>query len=264
MEIFVAVIAGLIIGSFLNVCVFRLPRDLSVASPARSFCPGCEETIAAVDNIPLLSFILRRGRCRHCDERIPWRYPLVELGTAVCFGLVVWQLGFTIAALKWCVFSAILVDLIATDYEVQILPDEFTLGGTVIGLAFSPFVAMEPFIPTMILGSDVSQRWQWFAESVTAAGAFAFLLWFLGYIYQKIRKREGMGLGDVKMVMMLGAFLGIPLTLVTILLSSLSGAIFGLVHSRFSGQETATYELPFGSFMGLAALVIAFWAQIFN
>src|SRR5271165_6210147 len=125
-----AFLFGLLIGSFLNVCVFRLPRDLSVLNPARSFCPGCERTIAWFDNIPLVSYALLRGRCRYCKEWIPLRYPLVELATGAAFAVCAAKFGLTAVGVKYAVFAAILIDLIATDIEERILPDEFTLGGT--------------------------------------------------------------------------------------------------------------------------------------
>src|ERR1700683_1987218 len=137
-----AFLAGLLIGSFLNVCVYRLPRDLSVVRP-RSFCPQCDKMIAWYDNIPLVSYILLRARCRHCGARIPLRYPLVELATALAFAVCCAALGPSVAAAKYSIFSAILITLIASDMEERILPDEFTLGGTVIGLAFSPFVELD-------------------------------------------------------------------------------------------------------------------------
>ena len=150
LEIVLAVLAGLLIGSFLNVCIFRLPRDVSVVSP-RSFCTGCEKTIAWYDNIPLLSFVLLRGRCRHCAERIPVRYPIVELATAVAFGLCVAKFGVSVHALKYALFSAIMIALIATDIETQILPDEFTLGGTVLGLVIAAFVPFPPGLMQVLL-----------------------------------------------------------------------------------------------------------------
>src|SRR5579884_3049817 len=123
-----AALAGLLIGSFLNVCIYRLPRDLSVVAP-RSFCPECDRPIAWYDNVPLLSYALLAGRCRRCGASIPWRYPVVELLTAVLFFIAVWILGVNAAAIKYCVFAAILVTLIFSDLEEKILPDEFTLGG---------------------------------------------------------------------------------------------------------------------------------------
>src|ERR1700736_976302 len=125
LEAVLAFLAGLLIGSFLNVCVYRLPRDLSVAHP-RSYCPGCEKPIAWYDNIPVVSYMMLGGRCRHCRERIPVRYPLVELATAGAFALCVGKLGLSLAAFKYALFSAIMIALIATDIEARILPDEFT------------------------------------------------------------------------------------------------------------------------------------------
>src|ERR1035438_8845959 len=144
-EAIIAFLAGLLIGSFLNVCVFRLPRDLSVVQP-RSFCPHCEKTIAWYDNIPVVSFLLLRGRCRHCQARILLRYPLVELATGLAFAVCVAALGVTLLAVKYAIFSAILIALIATDFEEHILPDEFTLGGTLIGLVLALFIPVEGIV----------------------------------------------------------------------------------------------------------------------
>src|ERR1700686_1234949 len=121
LEALLAFLAGLLIGSFLNVCIYRLPRDLSVVRP-RSHCPACEHMIAGYDNLPLLSFLILRGRCRHCKARLSWGYRLVELATGLCFALVVGELGLTLPALKYCIYSAIVIDLIATDLEERILP----------------------------------------------------------------------------------------------------------------------------------------------
>src|SRR5438132_9924096 len=142
MVIALAFLFGLLIGSFLNVCVFRLPRDLSVVRP-RSFCPGCERMIAWYDNIPLISYALLGAKCRHCGARIPLRYPVVELATGVAFAACFHLLGPTWYAVKFSAFSAILIALIATDFEERILPDEFTLGGTALGLILAWFVPMD-------------------------------------------------------------------------------------------------------------------------
>ena len=252
----VAVLAGLLIGSFLNVCVFRLPRDLSVVRP-RSFCPRCEKTIAWYDNIPLLSFVLLRRRCRHCRERIPVRYPLVEAGTAAAFAICVLEWGPTLVATKWAIFSAILIALIATDLEERILPDEFTLGGTLVGLLFSVFVPMGEGLLRLFLPPSVNDRWVSVSESVAGAVAGSGLIWLMGWLYEKVRHREGLGLGDVKMLAMLGAFAGFRWALLILMAASLAGSIVGLLFVWLAKKDAKSYELPFGSFLGLTGLILA-------
>src|SRR5271154_1365777 len=127
---------GLLIGSFLNVCIYRWPRDLSVVKP-RSHCPECERPIAWFDNVPVLSFFLLHGKCRHCSAQIPWRYPAVEIITGLLFAYLVWHFGFTLSAVRYCVLCAMLVTLAFADAETRILPDEFTLGGLLVGAIFA-------------------------------------------------------------------------------------------------------------------------------
>src|SRR5277367_2391717 len=258
LEILLAALAGLLIGSFLNVCIFRLPRDLSVVQP-RSFFPGCEKTIAWYDNIPLLSFLLLRARCRHCSERIPLRYPLVELATALAVGISVAAFGVSLHALKYCLFSAILITLIASDIETQILPDEFTLGGTVLGLIIAAFVPLPPGLMMILLSRSLSIHWIGVAEAALGAAVSSGLIWLVGWLFEKIRNREGMGFGDVKMIAMIGAFLGLQATLLTLIAGSLLGSIVGLAYTAVSRKDWRTQELPFGSFLGVAALVVAAW-----
>src|ERR1017187_6878446 len=131
------VLFGLLIGSFLNVCIYRWPRDLSVIRPARSQCPDCGHQIDWYDNIPVVSYLLLRARCRHCQARIHWRYPLVELLTAACFFWFGLQLGLTLAMAKYCIFAAMIICLMFSDLDMLILPDEFTIGGVVVGLALA-------------------------------------------------------------------------------------------------------------------------------
>ena len=255
--VLLALLAGLLIGSFLNVCVYRLPRDLSVASPARSFCPACEKTIVWYDNIPLLSYLLLGGRCRYCRERIPPRYLIVEFATGAAFALCVAALGPTLVALKFALYAAILITLIASDLEERILPDEFTLGGTLIGLALAPFVPLEHYFVSMLLPYSLGPRWPSLAESVFGAVVGSGSIWLVGYLYEKLRHREGLGFGDVKMIAMIGAFMGLRIALLTLIVASFLGSIIGLLYIRITKQDAATYELPFGTFLGLAALVVA-------
>jgi len=260
-ETILAFLAGLLIGSFLNVCVFRLPRDLSVVAP-RSFCPGCETMIAWYDNIPLLSYVILGGKCRHCKERIPVRYPIVELATGLAFAVIVAGLGLSLAALKYAVFSAILIGLIASDFEERILPDEFTLGGLGVGLVFAAFVPLEIGLARVLLPMSVGERWASVGESVLGAVIAGGSIWFVAFAYEKIRHREGLGFGDVKMIAMIGAFLGLRLALLTMIIASLFGAILGLIYILLKGKDASTYELPFGSFLGMAALAVALVGQV--
>jgi leader peptidase (prepilin peptidase) / N-methyltransferase len=264
LAILLAVLAGLLIGSFLNVCIFRLPRDLSVVTPARSFCPECEKTIAWYDNIPVVSYLVLGGRCRQCKARIPIRYLLVELATAAAFALCVAELGLSLPALKYSIYSAIMIALIASDLEERILPDEFTLGGTVVGLAFSPFVPLEHYFAAIFVPFTWGERWQSFAESLFAAVVGSGSIWLVGYLYEKLRHREGLGLGDVKMIAMIGAFVGLRLSLGTLILASVAGSILGLAYIKLTRKDASTYELPFGSFLGLTALIVALWSNVIS
>ena len=263
-ETALAFLAGLLIGSFLNVCVFRLPRDLSVVKPARSFCPFCEQTIAWYDNIPILSFILLRAKCRHCGAGIPWRYPVVELATGIAFAICVAVFGLTPAALKYALFSAIMITLIASDFEERILPDEFTMGGAVLGLILAWFVPLRGEFALLIVPHEWGPRWISVGESAIGAIVSSGSIWFAGWLYEKVRHREGLGLGDVKMIFMIGAFLGLPGALLTLIAASLIGAVGGLLYIFFTRKDASTYELPFGSFLGAAGLAIAIYGEILS
>jgi leader peptidase (prepilin peptidase)/N-methyltransferase len=262
-EAALAALAGLLIGSFLNVCIYRLPRDLSVVAP-RSFCPDCDKPIAWFDNVPLLSYLVLRGHCRSCGVRIPMRYPIVELLTAVSFFAAVWMLGPTAAAMKFCLFSAILITLVFSDLEERILPDEFTLGGAVAGVIFAAFVPFDWGIVRLLLMRVENPRLASMAESLFAALFCGGTLWLVGALYQRIRNREGLGFGDVKMVAMIGAFLGLQGALMTLIVGSLLGAVVGLCYIWFTGKDASTYELPFGTFLGAAALGVGFFGQVFT
>ncbi|HUJ23773.1 MAG TPA: prepilin peptidase [Bryobacteraceae bacterium] len=254
-----AIIAGLLIGSFLNVCIYRMPRDLSVVRP-RSFCPSCEHPIAWYDNIPVLSYFILRRRCRHCGKRIPLRYPVVELMTAALFFLIVNALGPTAAAAKLCVLAALLIGLSFADLEERILPDEFTLGGTALGLVLAWFVPVDDIIARVFLSIqhiDLGPHWTSVAESLLGATLPAGFLWFGGVIFEKVRHKEGLGLGDVKMMAMIGAFLGLRATLLTLIFGATAGSIIGLIYVRATKKDAATYQLPFGTFLGFAGIFVA-------
>jgi leader peptidase (prepilin peptidase) / N-methyltransferase len=232
---------GLLIGSFLNVCVRRWPRDLSVVRP-RSACPECGTQIAWYDNIPVLSYLLLRGHCRQCGKGISWRYPVVELLTAISFAFFISRYGLSVEAMKYCVFAAILIALVFTDLETLLLPDQFTIGGLLAGLVFAVYLGS---IRDALLGA------------IIPAGA----IWFGGWLFERLRHKQGMGFGDVKMLAMIGAFLGIRGALLTIILGAIAGSVIGLAFIKISGKDAGSYQLPFGSFLGAAALFAAIEGQ---
>ena len=256
LEAVIAGLFGLLIGSFLNVCIYRMPRDLSVVKP-RSFCPECEKQVAWFDNVPVLSYLLLRGRCRHCRARISTRYPVVELLTGVLFFVCVLGLGATLDALKYCVFSAVQVALVFTDFEERILPDEFTLGGTALGLLFAWIVPHPPGLFDIFFPEDWSTPVRSLVQSAIAAAFLFAFLWSIGAMYFRLRGREGLGFGDVKLVACIGAFLGLGPALLSIGLGSVLGSVTGLLYIWLARKDMKSYELPFGSFLGIAALVVA-------
>ncbi len=265
LEAALAALFGLLIGSFLNVCIYRFPRDLSIVRPARSFCPECEHSIAWYDKIPLLSYFLLKRKCRHCGKPIPGRYPIVEALTAALFFSFVGTLGLTLAALKFCVLSALLVGMIFSDLEERILPDEFTLGGVLLGLALSwvvpvSEVSVMAFV-SAVFGKPLTGHPLSFAEAVAGAIIPSGFLWLTGELYRRIRHRDGLGLGDVKMVAAIGAFLGLSGTLPAVLLGSLLGSLIGFVYILAAKKDSSTYELPFGSFLGIGALAVSLLSQ---
>jgi leader peptidase (prepilin peptidase)/N-methyltransferase len=263
MEAILALLFGLLIGSFLNVCIYRWPRDLSVVKP-RSHCTACEKTIAWYDNVPVASYLVLGGRCRYCRARIAWRYPVVELGTGLLFFYWVYAHGVTVLAIKMCIFSALLVGLIFSDLEERILPDEMTLGGVVLGLGFAWLVEFDDLSGQGILallrltGLHIPARFDSPAKAAIGAGLPAFFLWGGGWLYEKFRHREGLGFGDVKLIAMVGAFLGLQAALFTLVLGSLAGSIVGYAYIKITHRDASTYELPFGTFLGLAALIAGF------
>jgi leader peptidase (prepilin peptidase)/N-methyltransferase len=292
---------GLVFGSFLNVCIYRMPRELSVVTP-RSACPSCGKPIAAYDNIPVLSWLILRGKCRHCQARISARYAVVELLTGVFFTLAaVAALGklpgsepctscfasstpFLFGAIKLSVFCFLLLGLIFTDAETKLLPDLLTKPGIVLGLLFSLAVPIVDFCPGSL---DDWPRMTWLLNSL--AGAFLGAAFILGIalLYEALRGVEGMGRGDVKLMALIGAFLGVRHTLLVLVLGALGGSFFGVAlilvvwrkrlarrRKRNSSESASTaskrawqsasliyrnFEIPFGIFLGSAALFTAFW-----
>lgn len=244
---------GLIIGSFLNVCIYRVPRGMSVVSP-RSACPSCGRPIPAWENIPVVSFLLQQGRCRGCGGSIGWIYPTVELLTGVLFWGLYMRFGLGLEFALNAVFFSLLIALMFIDLFERILPDVMTLGGLVFGLALAPIQH-----PDFLLGRG-SLEWggPWVAVyvnsllGVVVGGGF---LWLVAELYLRLRRVEGMGFGDVKMMAMVGAFLGWQYTWMTILAGSVLGAVVGGAFIYLGGRGRS-YELPFGTFLAAAAMLV--------
>ena len=252
-----AALAGLLIGSFLNVCIYRVPRDLSVVRP-RSFCPECGKPVAWYDNIPLISYAVLKGRCRDCGKSIGIRYPLVELITATFFAISIAKFGWNLNGLKWCAFQAIMTVLFWVDLEERILPDEFTLGGSALGLGFAFFTKVPGDLGALLFPT-LSVRGQSLFEALAAAFIFTLPLAALGMIWSKVTKREVLGWGDVKLMPCIGLFLGVEVGMQTLLLGSLLGAGIGGLYIFIMKKKAREYELPLGTFFcGAAALAPLF------
>jgi leader peptidase (prepilin peptidase)/N-methyltransferase len=256
-----AFLLGLVIGSFLNVCILRIPADKSIVLPSSS-CTKCGKAIAPYDNIPVLSWVLLRGKCRNCKTKISAMYPAVELLTGILFLACYLVFGPSVEALKWAVFAALLVVLTITDLRERILPDEVNFFGLGAGLLFSFFT-----VPLDGTALWISSRWfdfppprmaLSFADAVLGAVAGSGLLWLVAEGYFRIRGREGMGLGDVKMMAAVGAFLGLKRTMMTVLAGSLLGSVIGILLISVS-KKGRDYELPFGTFLGAGALLVVFF-----
>jgi leader peptidase (prepilin peptidase) / N-methyltransferase len=232
---------GLVIGSFLNVCIHRLPLRTSVVSPG-SRCPSCGYALGWADNIPVLSYALLGGRCRSCRSAISIRYPIVELVTMAVFVLHYAVLGLNPLLLPRLLFASAMIVLFAIDLEHQILPDVITLPGIVVGLAAS--LVFPPGLLSSLLGCAIG------------GGS----LWLVGKAYFHYAGQEGMGGGDVKMLAMIGAFLGWPLTIATLMLSSIAGAVVGLAVVA-SGRGGMRHALPYGTFLAVAAIAASLFGQ---
>ncbi len=240
----VIVALGFAVGSFLNVCIYRLPRGESLAWPA-SHCTSCGRALAWYENIPVLAYLALRGRCRTCAGRISPMYPLIEIATAVI--AVVWyeQYGLSVLFASRLVFALALLVLFVIDLQHRILPNVITIPGVVVGLAFG------------LLGPPDQPGWFDSLIGLLIGGVGLFLL---AEGYYRLRGEEGMGMGDVKMLAMIGAFLGWKLMLLTLVLSSFVGAVVGgvMIAAR---KGDLKYALPFGTFLALGALVASLFGD---
>ena len=251
MDLSIAIAAfalGLCFGSFLNVCIYRLPLGKSVVTP-RSACPHCGDMIPLYHNLPVISWMVLRGKCRACKQPISPRYLVVEILTALLFLGCYLYFGLTLAALKCVVLGYLLLGLIFTDAETELLPDAMTLPGIILGIAFSLIVPVNDLASRIIPGlipaamrGEISWRLWSLSDSLLGAAVGASFLYGAAAIYLRARGVEGMGFGDVKLMALIGAFLGTRLTVLTIFASSLAGSFFGLKHRSRSLAETYTQK----------------------
>jgi leader peptidase (prepilin peptidase)/N-methyltransferase len=236
----IAFLYGLCFGSFMNVCIYRLPESKSLIKPG-SMCPQCGRAIAFYDNIPVISFLLLRGRCRHCGTPITWRYPLVELLGGLAALAAVTKFGLSLPALVYFIFIAVLIVVTFIDIDHRIIPDVITLPGIVLALAASfllPRVGFTDALLGIALGGG----------SLLAVAA----------IYRLITKNEGMGMGDVKLLAMIGALIGWKGVIFTIFIGSLTGSLVGFVLVLAQKRKDLKLAVPFGPFLSLGAAFYIF------
>lgn len=259
---------GAIVGSFLNVVIYRVPNELSIVFP-NSACPKCHAPIKPYDNIPVLSWLILGGKCRSCKAPISARYPAVELLTGVIFALVAWQIGFTAFLPVALIFAAVMISLIFIDAGHMILPN-------VITYPLFVFAILVRLIYPMVFGTQYFSDMSYFPASlmgnspawlVSLACAFAGALagggslWLVGELWKRLRGVEAMGLGDVKMMLGVGALLGWRLTLLSIFLGAFSGAVIGIIVILRQKDKDMQAQIPFGIFLGTGSLLALLFGE---
>jgi leader peptidase (prepilin peptidase)/N-methyltransferase len=237
---FMILLFGGCIGSFLNVCIYRLPQGLSIVSP-RSFCPQCRSPVRSYDNIPLLSYLLLRGKCRSCGAKISWRYPLMEALTGAFAVALYLKFGLTLGFFAFFAFTAALLVITFIDLDHRIIPDVISLPGIAVGFGLSFFLPAPSWTDSLI--------------GLLAGGGSLYLV-AIGY--EALTKREGMGGGDVKLLAMIGAWLGWKAVLFTLFLASLTGTLIG-GGAMVVQRQGRHYAIPFGPFLAFAALAYLFF-----
>jgi leader peptidase (prepilin peptidase)/N-methyltransferase len=235
-ETLILFVLGLLLGSFANVVIFRQPKGKSVVTP-RSACSQCDHPIAWYDNIPVLSWVLLRGKCRACRAAIPVRYPLVELLTGLVFAAIFWKYGYQWVTLEYLLFAWTLIVVSFIDLDLMILPDVFTLSGIVIGL----------------IGAALNPE-RSFAAALAGTLMGGGFLWLIAYLYLILRKEEGMGGGDIKLLAWIGALLGWTSVPFVVLASSVLGSVIGLGLAMRSKAGLKSV-IPFGPYLAFAAIL---------
>lgn len=252
MEVIVQIfffLLGSAIGSFLNVCIYRIPRKKSIVKPP-SACPGCEKPIRFYDNIPILSYILLKGKCRDCGSKISIRYPLVEILTGLFFLILYRQFGFSFELIVFIIFLSLLIVISLIDLDFQIIPDVLSIGGVVLGFILA---IIRPFFRYLDPKFD-------YLDSLIGIGVGGGLLFAIAWLYQFFTKREGMGGGDIKLLGMIGAFCGWKGVVFSLVSGSVLGTLVGIPLMLAKGAGTK-YAIPFGPFLSLGALVYVFFGN---
>jgi len=247
MTIALALVFGSVIGSFLNVCIYRIPQNIAIARP-RSYCPKCSKPIRALDNIPIISFVILKGRCRNCDKKIRLQYPAVELLTALLTIAVVWKFDFTILTIFYLSLVYILITISFIDLEHMIIPDGLVLAAAMLGL-------MASILNILPIG---------WPDSAYGALLYGGVMAGVGYVGKLVYKMDALGGGDVKLAGVLGLYLGWKMSMISLLLAFLVAALFvvvGLAVGRLSRKQL----IPFGPFLAMGAIMTLFWGeQLFN
>jgi len=240
--VFAAFVLGSVIGSFLNVCIYRIPAGLSVVFPS-SRCPSCDTPIRWYQNIPVLSWFILGGKCATCRAPISFRYPFVEALNGVLYLLVLHEFGLSIAALIYACFASVLLVITFIDLDYQIIPNALSLPGIVLGFLASFFIPW----------------FSWF-DSLLGILAGGGSLWLVAVVYHALTKTEGMGMGDVKLLAMIGAFLGYKAILPVVLISSFAGALVGVV-GMIMTRRGRKLAIPYGPFLSLGAVLVLLWGD---
>jgi leader peptidase (prepilin peptidase)/N-methyltransferase len=234
---------GMCIGSFLNVCIFRLPSSMSIIRPSHSLCPHCKSAIKFYDNIPVISYLWLKGRCRNCKASISLRYPLVELITGILAVAILFLSGLTLEGLVYFIFISSLLVITFIDIDHKIIPDVITLPGIPIGIAAS-FL-----LPAMTLKSSL-------IGLLVGGGSLLIVAW----VYSLITRKEGMGGGDIKLLGMIGTFIGWKGVIFTIFAASLSGTLVGII-VMLQKRENLKFAIPFGPFLSIGAISYVFFGE---
>lgn len=248
----IVIILGASLGSFINVVVYRLPEGLSLINPP-SRCPKCYTRLKPKDNIPIFGWLVLGGKCRYCASPIPPRYPLVELATAILFGLAFWDFGFTWASVGAFLFVPFLVVLGLIDFDQMILPNSLTMGGMLTGIVFQG-------VRGALDSGQWTAAWDKSLESLLSAFIGLFLFEAIRWVGTKIFKQDAMGGGDPKLAAMIGAWLGWQLMLVSGFLACLLGSIVGM-SGIVLGKLGRKQQIPFGPFLVVGALLSLFWGE---